>query len=267
MLMSGVVFERREKYRTFSYGLIGGGWAALYTTVYAMYAIPAAKVLDNPFARHHPAARRRRRHDRPLAQVPLADRHRARLLPRIRHARHRRSHHLQRADARPAGRFAALRGLAQPLEPLRDLRPDRHLCHLRPAQGHRVAALADAGTLPGLLADLRRLRPAARRPLAAPAQRPRLSGAFHRQMERTPPPTTSGSWPPAPPSSISPAPSCALAPDAGSPPCSSTPRSPPPPSCSSCRINGCRSPWPSKPNSTTSPACDSAPRSSATWQA
>src|ERR1019366_809502 len=50
MLLSGVIFERREKYRTFSYGLIGGGWAALYTTVYAMYAIPAAKVLDSPFA-------------------------------------------------------------------------------------------------------------------------------------------------------------------------------------------------------------------------
>jgi hypothetical protein len=50
MLVAGVVFERREKYRTFSYGLIGGGWAALYTTVYAMYAIPAAKVLDSAFA-------------------------------------------------------------------------------------------------------------------------------------------------------------------------------------------------------------------------
>jgi uncharacterized membrane protein len=50
MLVAGVVFERREKYRTFSYGLIGGGWAALYTTVYAMYAVPAAKVLDNAFA-------------------------------------------------------------------------------------------------------------------------------------------------------------------------------------------------------------------------
>ena len=50
MLIAGAVFERREKYRTFSYGLIGGGWAALYTTVYAMYAIPAAKVLDSAFA-------------------------------------------------------------------------------------------------------------------------------------------------------------------------------------------------------------------------
>ena len=50
LLISGVVFERREKYRTFSYGLIGGGWAALYTTVYAMYAVSAAKVLDSAFA-------------------------------------------------------------------------------------------------------------------------------------------------------------------------------------------------------------------------
>src|ERR1022692_1339940 len=50
MLVAGVVFERREKYRTFSCGLIGGGWAALYTTVYAMYAIPAAKVLDSALA-------------------------------------------------------------------------------------------------------------------------------------------------------------------------------------------------------------------------
>ena len=50
MLVAGAVFERREKYRTFAYGLIGGGWAALYTTVYAMYAIPAAKVLDSAFA-------------------------------------------------------------------------------------------------------------------------------------------------------------------------------------------------------------------------
>src|SRR5450755_167594 len=35
MLAAGVVFERRERYRTFARGLIGGGWAALYTTVYA----------------------------------------------------------------------------------------------------------------------------------------------------------------------------------------------------------------------------------------
>ncbi len=49
MLAGGVVFERQEKWRTFSYGLIGGGWAALYTTVYAMYGIPAAKVVESAF--------------------------------------------------------------------------------------------------------------------------------------------------------------------------------------------------------------------------
>jgi uncharacterized membrane protein len=48
MLAAGVLFERREEYRTFAYGLIGGGWAALFTTVYAMHAIAAAKVVDNP---------------------------------------------------------------------------------------------------------------------------------------------------------------------------------------------------------------------------
>jgi uncharacterized membrane protein len=49
LLISGVIFERHEKYRTFSYGLLGGGWAVLYTTVYAMYAVSAAKILDNAF--------------------------------------------------------------------------------------------------------------------------------------------------------------------------------------------------------------------------
>jgi hypothetical protein len=34
----------------FSRGLIGAGWAALYVTAYAMYALPAAKIIDNPFA-------------------------------------------------------------------------------------------------------------------------------------------------------------------------------------------------------------------------
>jgi hypothetical protein len=50
MLAAGVIFERREQYRTFSYGLIGGGWAALYTTVYAMHAVPAAKIVDSALA-------------------------------------------------------------------------------------------------------------------------------------------------------------------------------------------------------------------------
>ena len=50
MLGSGIWSETRERYRTFGYGLIGGGWAALYLTTYAMYGIPQAKIIENPFA-------------------------------------------------------------------------------------------------------------------------------------------------------------------------------------------------------------------------
>src|ERR1017187_3565572 len=50
MLAAGVVVERRDRYRIFAQGLLGGGWAALYFTVYAMQALPAAKVIDNPLA-------------------------------------------------------------------------------------------------------------------------------------------------------------------------------------------------------------------------
>ena len=50
LLISGVVFERRERYRTFARGLLGGGWAALYFTVYAAQAIDADKVIDSPAA-------------------------------------------------------------------------------------------------------------------------------------------------------------------------------------------------------------------------
>ncbi|HEV2688138.1 MAG TPA: DUF2339 domain-containing protein [Bryobacteraceae bacterium] len=49
MLGVGVAFERREAYRVFGRGLIGGGWAALYFTAYAMHDIAAAKVIDNPY--------------------------------------------------------------------------------------------------------------------------------------------------------------------------------------------------------------------------
>jgi uncharacterized membrane protein len=50
MLAAGVTLERRERYRTFARGLLGGGWAALYFTVYAMQSLPAARVLYNPWA-------------------------------------------------------------------------------------------------------------------------------------------------------------------------------------------------------------------------
>jgi uncharacterized membrane protein len=50
MLIGGIVVERREQYRTFAYGLIGGGWSALYLTTYATHAIAAARVIDSPLA-------------------------------------------------------------------------------------------------------------------------------------------------------------------------------------------------------------------------
>ena len=50
MLGGGVVLERRERYRIFGRGLIGGGWAALYFTVYAMHALDAARVLESGLA-------------------------------------------------------------------------------------------------------------------------------------------------------------------------------------------------------------------------
>ena len=49
MLLTGVFLERRERYSVFGRGLIGGGWAALYFTVYAMYALEAARILRDPF--------------------------------------------------------------------------------------------------------------------------------------------------------------------------------------------------------------------------
>ena len=48
MLAAGVIFEPRERYRIFARGLLGGGWAGLYTTVYAMHAVPGALVIPDP---------------------------------------------------------------------------------------------------------------------------------------------------------------------------------------------------------------------------
>jgi uncharacterized membrane protein len=48
MLATGAALE--PSYRVFARGLLGGGWAALYFTVYAMHAVDAARVLDNPYA-------------------------------------------------------------------------------------------------------------------------------------------------------------------------------------------------------------------------
>lgn len=47
-LAAGVRVEKKERYRLFGRGLIGGGWAALYFTTYAMHGLDAARVIDSP---------------------------------------------------------------------------------------------------------------------------------------------------------------------------------------------------------------------------
>jgi hypothetical protein len=47
MLAGGVAVERRARYVIFASGLLGGGWAALYFTTYAMQALDAAKVIHS----------------------------------------------------------------------------------------------------------------------------------------------------------------------------------------------------------------------------
>jgi hypothetical protein len=49
ILAAGAIVERRDRYRTFARGLIGAGWAGLYATAYAIYALPAARIIDDPF--------------------------------------------------------------------------------------------------------------------------------------------------------------------------------------------------------------------------
>ena len=48
VLGTGVVVERRDRYRVFARGLIGAGWAGLYATSYAAWALPAARVIEDP---------------------------------------------------------------------------------------------------------------------------------------------------------------------------------------------------------------------------
>ena len=48
MLVSGVVLRPRERYRIFAEGLIGGGWAGLYFTTFAMHGLEAARVIASP---------------------------------------------------------------------------------------------------------------------------------------------------------------------------------------------------------------------------
>ncbi|MCX6586639.1 MAG: DUF2339 domain-containing protein [Acidobacteria bacterium] len=49
LLGTGVAAERRTSYRVLGAALLGGGSAALYFTVYAAHALPAARVVESPF--------------------------------------------------------------------------------------------------------------------------------------------------------------------------------------------------------------------------
>jgi hypothetical protein len=48
MLAAGAILESKARYRIFARGLLGGGWAALYVTVFAMHAVEAARVIESP---------------------------------------------------------------------------------------------------------------------------------------------------------------------------------------------------------------------------
>ncbi len=50
MLTSGLLIQRKPDYVVFGRGLIGGGWAAIYFTAYAMHGIDAARVIESPIA-------------------------------------------------------------------------------------------------------------------------------------------------------------------------------------------------------------------------
>jgi uncharacterized membrane protein len=47
LLAAGIWFERGDRYRILARAGIGGGWALLFFTTYAMYHVPAAHVLDS----------------------------------------------------------------------------------------------------------------------------------------------------------------------------------------------------------------------------
>ncbi len=50
ILGAGIWVERLGNYKVFARGLIGAGWAALYATAYAVYAVPAARIIEDPVA-------------------------------------------------------------------------------------------------------------------------------------------------------------------------------------------------------------------------
>jgi hypothetical protein len=47
ILVTGLVLERRNRYRTFARALIGGGWALLFFVTFALFHVPAMQVLHS----------------------------------------------------------------------------------------------------------------------------------------------------------------------------------------------------------------------------
>ena len=47
LLGGGILLEKRDRYRVFSYAFIGGGWALLFFTTYALHHVEAMRVLDS----------------------------------------------------------------------------------------------------------------------------------------------------------------------------------------------------------------------------
>ncbi len=50
ILVTGLVLERRERYRVFARAAIGGGWALLYFVAFALFHVPAMQVLQSQTA-------------------------------------------------------------------------------------------------------------------------------------------------------------------------------------------------------------------------
>jgi hypothetical protein len=50
LLAAGIFLERRERYRILGHTLLGGGWALLFFTTYAMHHVQAMRVLDSESA-------------------------------------------------------------------------------------------------------------------------------------------------------------------------------------------------------------------------
>src|SRR5208283_2417875 len=50
LLAGGIFFEKRERYRVLGHTLIGGGWALLFFTTYALSHVRAMRVMDSASA-------------------------------------------------------------------------------------------------------------------------------------------------------------------------------------------------------------------------